>query len=147
MKIDPRKEWNQIYVDAFRIFRDYFYVGNLHGMDWDAVQKKYGELLPDVPSRFDLDYILNEIVSETNTGHAYVDWGDIATVDRINGGLLGAELEADLSAKRYKIKKIYAGENVRPSRQRLESVGVWSRSPGSGAVVWQGTLTLRRRVS
>ncbi len=117
MKIDPRKEWNQIYADAFRIFRDYFYVGNLHGMDWDAVQKKYGEMLPDVPSRFDLDYILNEIVSESNAGHAYVDWGDIGSVERINGGLLGAELEADLSAKRYKIKKIYDGENWNESRR------------------------------
>lgn len=74
-------------------------------------------MLSDVPSRFDLDYILNEIVSETNTGHAYVDWGDIGKVERIEGGLLGAELEADLSAKRYKIKKIYAGENWNESRR------------------------------
>lgn len=117
MKIDPRLEWNQIYADAFRIFRDYFYVGNLHGMDWEALQKKYGEMLPYVPSRFDLDYILNEVVSETNTGHAYVDWGDIERVDRIDGGLLGAELEADLSAKRYKIRKIYQGENWNESRR------------------------------
>lgn len=117
MKIDPRKEWDQIYVDAFRIFRDYFYVGNLHGVDWNGIQKKYCEMLSDVPSRFDLDYILNEIVSETNTGHAYVDWGDIGKVERIEGGLLGADLEADLVAKRYKIKKIYAGENWNESRR------------------------------
>lgn len=117
MKIDPRAEWNQIYADAFRIFRDYFYVDNLHGVDWKGIRKNYGELLPYVPSRFDLDYILNEIVSETNTGHSYVDWGDIARVDRINGGLLGAELEADLSAGRYKIRKIYSGENWNESRR------------------------------
>ncbi|WP_298653769.1 S41 family peptidase [uncultured Proteiniphilum sp.] len=117
MKIDPRAEWNQIYADAFRIFRDYFYVNNLHGVDWQGIQKNYGALLPHVPSRFDLDYILNEIVSETNTGHAYVDWGDIARVDRIHGGLLGAELEADLSAGRYRIRKIYAGENWNESRR------------------------------
>lgn len=125
MKIDPRKEWNQIYADAFRIFRDYFYVNNLHGVNWSEIQKTYGELLPYVPSRFDLDYILNEIVSETNTGHAYVDWGDIGTVNRIDGGLLGAELEADLSAKRYKIKKIYQGENWNESRRSpLTETGV-----------------------
>lgn len=117
MKIEPRKEWAQIYADAFRIFRDYFYVNNLHGVDWAAIQKNYGALLPDVPSRFDLDYILNEIVSETNTGHAYVDWGDIGRTERINGGLLGAELQADLSAKRYRITKIYAGENWNDSRR------------------------------
>ena len=117
MKIDPRAEWNQIYADAFRIFRDYFYVNNLHGVDWKAIRESYGALLPYLPSRFDLDYILNEIVSETNTGHAYVDWGDIARVDRIDGGLLGAELEADLSAGRYKIRKIYPGENWNESRR------------------------------
>ncbi len=117
MKINPRSEWKQIYADAFRIFRDYFYVNNLHGVDWDAIQKNYGELLPYVPSRFDLDYILNEVVSETNTGHAYVDWGDINRVNRIEGGLLGADLEADLVAKRYRIRKIYAGENWNESRR------------------------------
>ena len=117
MKIDPRAEWKQIYADAFRIFRDYFYVNNLHGVDWEAIRKNYGELLPHVPSRFDLDYILNEVVSETNTGHSYVDWGDINRVNRIEGGLLGAELEADLAAKRYRIRKIYAGENWNESRR------------------------------
>ncbi len=125
MKIDPRAEWNQIYADAFRIFRDYFYVDNLHGVDWKGIEEGYGALLPHVPSRFDLDYILNEVVSESNTGHAYVDWGDIARVERVNGGLLGAELEADLSAGRYKIRKIYAGENWNPSRRSpLTGIGV-----------------------
>ena len=117
MKIDPVKEWNQIYDDAFRIFRDYFYVNNLHGVDWNGIKETYSALLPYIPSRFDLDYILNEIVSETNTGHSYVDWGDIAEVERINGGLLGAELESDLTSGRYKIKKIYQGENWNEDRR------------------------------
>ncbi len=125
MKIDPRAEWNQIYADAFRIFRDYFYVDNLHGVDWEGVRENYGALLPYVPSRFDLDYILNEIVSESNAGHAYVDWGDIARVERVEGGLLGAELEADLSAGRYMVRKIYPGENWDQSRRSpLTEIGV-----------------------
>ncbi len=125
MKIDPRKEWNQIYADAFRIFRDYFYVGNMHGVDWEQVEKNYAKMLPYLPSRFDLDYILNEVVSETNTGHSYVEWGDIATVDRVEGGLLGAKLQADMNAKRYKIKKIYKGENWNESRRSpLTEAGV-----------------------
>ena len=135
MKIDPRKEWEQIYRDAFRIFRDYFYVNNLHGVDWEGIREKYGKLLPHVPSRYDLDYILNEVVSETNTGHAYVDWGDIDRVKRIDGGLLGAELEADLPAGRYRIAKIYPGENWNESR----------RSPltESGVQVQEGDYLLR----
>jgi len=91
--------------------------------------------LPHVPSRYDLDYILNEVVSETNTGHAYVDWGDIDRVKRIDGGLLGAELEADLPAGRYRIAKIYPGENWNESR----------RSPltESGVQVQEGDYLLR----
>lgn len=125
MKIDPRQEWDQIYTDAWRIFRDYFYVDNMHGVDWAGLKASYGTLLPFVGSRFDLDYILNEIVSEANAGHAYVDWGDIPRVKRLNTGLLGAELEADASAGFYRIMKIYEGENWNPARRSpLTEAGV-----------------------
>ena len=117
MKIEPREEWNQIYTDAWRIFRDYFYVDNLHNVDWQAIKQQYAELLPHVPSRFDLDYILNEIVSESNTGHAYVDWGDIKRVKRVNTGLLGAQLKPDAATGRYRLAKIYPGENWNPERR------------------------------
>lgn len=117
MKIDPRAEWDQVYADAFRIFRDYFYVNNLHGVDWDGIRTRYATLLPHVPSRFDLDYVLHEIISETNTGHAYVDWGDISRVERIQGGLLGAELKAAPGSNRYQITKIFPGENWNESRR------------------------------
>ena len=117
MKINPREEWNQIYTDAWRIFRDYFYVDNMHNVDWPAIKQQYGELLPYVPSRFDLDYILNEIVSESNTGHAYVDWGDIRRVKRVNTGLLGAQLKPDAATGRYRLAKIYDGENWNPERR------------------------------
>lgn len=117
MKIDPRKEWNQIYSDGWRIFRDYFYVDNIHNVDWDAIRAQYGKLLPYVSHRADLDYIFGEIVSETNTGHTYVNYGDFPRVERIETGLLGAKLEADASAKKYIISKIYEGENWNPSRR------------------------------
>ncbi len=117
LKIDPRQEWNQIYTDAWRIFRDYFYVDNMHNVDWKAIKQQYGALLPSVPSRFDLDYLLNEIVSETNIGHAYVDWGDIKRVKRINTGLLGAQLKPDATTGRYRLEKIYPGENWNPQRR------------------------------
>ena len=125
MKIDPRKEWDQIYRDGWRIFRDYFYVNNMHGVDWDGLKQNYGAMLPFVGHRFDLDYIINEIISETNAGHAYGDWGDFPRVKRIENGLLGAELEADENAKRYRITKIYAGENWNPARRSpLTETGV-----------------------
>ncbi|MDP2424367.1 MAG: PDZ domain-containing protein, partial [Bacteroidales bacterium] len=117
MKINPRKEWNQIYSDGWRIFRDYFYVDNIHGVDWNGLRKQYSSLLPYVGHRFDLDYILNEIVSEANAGHAYVDWGDFKRVKRLDTGLLGAELVADEATGRYRITKIYTGENWNPDRR------------------------------
>lgn len=117
MKIDPQKEWNQIYVDAWRIFRDYFYVNNIHGVNWMEMRNRYHALLPYVSHRADLDYILNEIVAEANAGHTYVDWGDFETVKRIDNGLLGAELSADDASGRYRLLKIYNGENWDPARR------------------------------
>jgi tricorn protease len=115
MKIDPRKEWEQIYEDGLRIFRDYFYVDNLHGVDFNGLKESYGALLPYVGHRFDLDYILNEFVSEFNAGHAYVNYGDFPQVERIDGGLLGARLDADENG--FKIAQIYKGENWNNSRR------------------------------
>ena len=117
MKIDPKKEWAQIYTDGWRIFRDYFYVNNLHGVDWKGIKERYSQLVPYVSHRADLDYILGEIISETNTGHSYVDWGDFEKVKRVDTGLLGAELKADPASGKYRIAKIYAGENWNEARR------------------------------
>ena len=117
MKIDPKKEWTQIYTDGWRIFRDYFYVSNMHGVDWKGIKELYSPLVQHVSHRADLDYILGEIISETNTGHAYVDWGDFERVKRVDTGLLGAELKADQASGKYQIVKIYSGENWNESRR------------------------------
>ena len=117
MKIDPKKEWQQIYTDGWRIFRDYFYVENMHNINWKGLKAKYEKLLPYVSHRADLDYIFGEIISESNTGHAYDNWGDFERVKRIDGGLLGADLKADPTANRYKIVKIYKGENWNEARR------------------------------
>lgn len=117
MKIDPKKEWEQIYTDGWRIFRDYFYVANLHNVDWQGLKAKYEKLVPYVSHRADLDYIFGEIIAETNVGHAYDNWGDIQRVERIDGGLLGAELKPDAAANRYIISKIYKGENWNEARR------------------------------
>ena len=117
MKIDQRKEWAQIYADGWRIFRDYFYESNMHGVDWKGIKERYSPLIPYVSHRADLDYILGEIISETNTGHCYDDWGDFEKVKRVDTGLLGADLQPELSSGKYKITKIYAGENWNSARR------------------------------
>ncbi|MFW5793268.1 MAG: S41 family peptidase [Bacteroidota bacterium] len=116
MKIEPRKEWEQIFIDSWRIYRDFFYVANIHNVDWDEFYERFSGLLPYLNHRFDLDYILSEMVAETNTGHAYIDYGDFKRVERIETGLLGADLTPDHKNNRFVISKIYEGENWNPDR-------------------------------
>jgi len=111
MKIDPMKEWTEIYTDGWRIYRDFYYVDNMHGVNWPAVKERYAALLPYVGHRADLDYILCEMTAETSTGHSYVSWGDFERVKRVDNGLLGAQLATDLTGGRYKISKIFEGQN------------------------------------
>ncbi|HEX7585856.1 MAG TPA: PDZ domain-containing protein, partial [Prolixibacteraceae bacterium] len=112
-----RKEWNQIYTDAWRIFRDYFYESNIHGVDWKGIHDRHSPLVQYVSHRADLDYILDEIISESNTSHCYDNWGDFERVKRVDTGLLGAELKADPTSEKYQITKIYAGENWNDDRR------------------------------
>ncbi len=110
MKINPREEWAQIFFDGWRLIRDWFYDPNIHGNDWNKMREKYEPLVDFVSHRADLDYIFGELGGELSSGHVYVNWGDIPKVERIDGGLLGCELEADPSGY-YKITKIFKGEN------------------------------------
>lgn len=99
MKIttDYPKEWAQIFDEAWRAFRDGFYVENMHGVDWKAIKKKYEVLLPYVKTRLDLNYVIGEMIGELNCGHAYVNPGELDRPDRVQTGLLGAEISRDKS--------------------------------------------------
>ena len=110
MKIytDYSQEWSQIFDEAWRVYRDGFYVENMHGVDWKAIKKKYEVLLPYVKNRLDLNYIIGEMIGELNCGHAYVNPGEVDRPDRINTGLLGAEISRDKSGF-FRIEKILQG--------------------------------------
>lgn len=125
MKIEPLKEWKQLFNDGWRIYRDWFYAKNLHGVDWQKMKVKYGQLVPYLSHRADLDFIFGELVGELNTGHCYINWGDFPKVKRVEGGLLGAELKADQKSSRFIISKIYKGENWNKStRSPLTEQGI-----------------------
>ncbi|MGB2698323.1 MAG: hypothetical protein WBD28_10760, partial [Candidatus Zixiibacteriota bacterium] len=111
MKVDPRAEWEQIFNEAWRLERDFFYDPNMHGVDWDLMKKRYGELLPYVAHRSDLTYIIGELIGELCTSHTYVGGGKTPKIDRYGVGLLGCDFEADPDADYYRFKKIYKGEN------------------------------------
>ena len=112
VKIDPMEEWRQIFYEAWRMERDFFYVENMHGVDWKGIKKRYEELLPYLTSRDDLNYIIGEMIAELNVGHSYVGGGDYRQFPRVPVGMLGCDLEVDKG--RYRITKIYNGRNWEP---------------------------------
>jgi tricorn protease len=125
MVIDHHAEWNQIFHEVWRQYRDFFYPPNMNGVDWEAIEKKYEPLVPYVNHRADLTYILGEMIGELNSGHTYVGGGEMPKPQRIMTGLLGAQLVRDPDSKYYKITKILKGENWDPSvRSPLTDIGV-----------------------
>lgn len=110
--IDYPQEWAQIYDEAWRAYRDGFYLENMHGLDWKALKEKYAVLLPYAKTRLDLNYIIGELIGELACGHAYVNPGEYPAPTRISMGLLGAELSKDKSGY-YRIEKILPGATYR----------------------------------
>ncbi len=109
LKIDRQKEWAQIYKDAWRIMRDWFYDPGMHKVDWKAMRDKYDPLVANVANRVDLDYLLGEMIGELNVGHSYVERGETPAVPRTPVGLLGCTFTKD--GDRYRIGRIYDGDN------------------------------------
>ena len=105
--INPREEWQQIFNEAWRIQRDFFYDPYMHGVDWDAMKDRYGSLLPYIVDRGDLNYVIGEMIAELNASHAYIGGGDIEGPERLNVGLLGCDFELDQDSDAYRIGKIY----------------------------------------
>ncbi|NIN01878.1 MAG: peptidase S41, partial [candidate division Zixibacteria bacterium] len=124
VRIDPRSEWNQIFHEAWRINRDYFYDPNMHGADWEAMREKYAAFLPHLSCRSDLNQVIRWMCSELVVGHSYLGGGDrLSEPDRVPGGLLGADYSIENG--RYRFKKVYGGLNWNPElRSPLAEPGV-----------------------
>ncbi|MFQ5349412.1 MAG: S41 family peptidase, partial [Thermoanaerobaculia bacterium] len=121
----PGEEWAQTFDEVWRRFRDFFYVENMHGYDWPALRDQYRPWLEHVAHRSDLNYLIGEMIAELNIGHAYISGGDFEIPDRPEVALLGAELELDAEAGRYRIARILAGHNGEDRyRSPLTDVGV-----------------------
>lgn len=105
--VDPKSEWKQIFRDAWRLERDFFYDEGMHGVDWNAMYDRYGALIDDAATRWDVNYILGELIGELNASHTYRGGGDQENGARQNVGYLGVDYE--LSEGKYRIKKILKG--------------------------------------
>jgi tricorn protease len=121
----PAEEWNQIFNEVWRRYRDWFYVSNMHGYDWVALREQYKPLLQYVAHRSDLNYVIAEMISELTVQHAYVEGGDFQIPPRPRVGLAGARFELDRQSGRYRISKIFEGENEEDLyRSPLREIGV-----------------------
>ncbi len=123
MYLEPKEEFKQIFNEGWRNQRDYLYVPNTHGADWPKMKEMYGQLLPYVNHRADLNYLLDNMGAEIAIGHSYVRGGDMPELPPSIGGLLGADFTIDNG--RYKIAKIYDTESWNPElRAPLAAPGV-----------------------
>jgi tricorn protease len=121
----PAEEWNQIFNEVWRRYRDWFYVANMHGYDWVALREQYRPLLQYVAHRSDLNYVIGEMISELTIQHAYIEGGDFQIPPRPRSGLPGARFELDKQSGRYRISKIFQGENEEEIyRSPLTEIGV-----------------------
>lgn len=123
VRVDPREEWRQMYREAWRIQRDFFYDPNHHGLDISATEKKYEPFLNQIAHRADLNYLLQESLGNMVVGHHNTSGGDLPQPARVTGGLLGADYRIENG--RYRFERIYSGENWNPNlRAPLTQPGV-----------------------
>ncbi len=113
---DPREEWRQMFNDAWRMERDFFYDRDMHGVDWTAMRDKYAPLVDRVTTRGELSDILQQMVGELSTLHMYVFGGDFRDgPEQIAQGDLGARLER--VADGWRVAQIYRGDRDRPDER------------------------------
>jgi tricorn protease len=105
--IEPRAEWRQIFTDAWRLERDYFYDPGMHGVDWPAMRAQYGKLLDQCVTRSDVNYVIGELISELNASHTYRSGGDLEAGKELRVGYLGCDFMLTNGA--YQISKIIDG--------------------------------------
>jgi tricorn protease len=115
VRVDPRSEWRQMYRDAWRIEREFFYDPDMHGYDLAAAEKRYEPYLEGIVSRRDLNYLFAEMLGGIEVGHLSVGGGDLPETARVPNGLLGADYET--ANGRYRFVRVYDGENWNPRLQ------------------------------
>ena len=113
--VEPRAMWKQIYNETWRIERDFFYDPHYHGLDIEKAKAKYAPYLDGIASRDELTYLFQECLGELTVGHMFVGGGETPEPKKLKGGLLGADYS--LENNRYRVAKVYNGENWNPDLQ------------------------------
>jgi tricorn protease len=116
-ELNPRAEWRQIFNEVWRQERDYFFERSMNGVNWEAEREKYAPLVEHAANRYDLTYILSQMIGELGSSHTYVGGGDYPDLKPVNVGLLGVDFQPDTAHGLYRIGKIYPGENWESDRR------------------------------
>ena len=123
VRVNPVQEWRQMYREAWRVEREFFYDPNAHGYDLAAAEKRYAPYLEHIVSRRDLNYLFAEMLGGIEVGHLGVGGGDLPVIKRVPTGLLGADYKVENG--RYRFARIYNGENWNPQlRAPLTQPGI-----------------------
>jgi tricorn protease len=112
VKVSPLAEWKQMYHEAWRIERDYFYDAGFHGLDLKAAEKRYEPFVGAIGSRADLNYLFAEMLGNLVVSHLGVGGGEQPDVKRVQSGLLGCDFKIENG--RYRFARIFNGENWNP---------------------------------
>jgi len=129
IKVDRSAEFEQIFAEAWRIQRDWFYDPGMHGVDWQAVHDKYQPLVASCGNRSDLNYLIGELIGELNIGHTYIFGGDYGDVPpRVRVGLLGADFDTPEGAAHHRIAHVIPGLNWQNQSSERSPLAV----PGCG---------------
>ncbi len=105
--VDPRAEWKQMFTDAYRFERDFFYDPNMHGVDWAATRDRYARILEGAVTRWDVNFVLGEFIAELNSSHTYRGGGDEERPAQLKTGMLGIDWE--LANGAYRVRHIVRG--------------------------------------
>jgi tricorn protease len=108
VELDPRAEWRQVFADAWRLERDFYYEPGMNGLDWRAMRAKYAPLVERATCAQDMRFIIGELIGELATSHTYITTGDRRRrADEVGVGLLGADWRLDAASGRWVVAKIY----------------------------------------
>lgn len=116
--ITPKEDWKQIFTDAWRMERDYFYDKNMHGVDWNAMHAKYLPLVDRITTRNELSDLIGRFVGELSALHTSVRGGDLRKDDKnILVASLGAKFSRDEKNNGFRIDYIYIADPDYPNEK------------------------------
>ncbi len=143
LPVDPREEWRQMFNEAWRLERDYFYDQAMHGIDWSGMKARYLPLVDRVHSRAELSDLLAQMVSEVEALHTFVYGGDARKGDvEPAPAFLGARLARDPERGGLVVESIYRSDPDRPElASPLARPGV-DVKPGDVILAIDGVATL-----